>query len=189
MQVVTFLGWAMNTIKPPNLNDDVALLRKRDEDPHPKDVRHRQPNMWETTTHTSHVWLAEGAWDRSTAGIAYTEQSHTTLIPVWAVVILIYLVGAILTRSGYCAVLETKRPVQNSAVQWITTDTLKSDEHDTVFPVNKQLVRCYCVQNHSMCSFQLVIQQTVLTQNVFWDVTPCGPRKSRRFGGTYRLHL
>jgi hypothetical protein len=23
---------------------------------------------------------------------------------------------------------------------------------------------------------------------VFWDITPCGSRKSRRFGGTYRLH-
>jgi hypothetical protein len=23
---------------------------------------------------------------------------------------------------------------------------------------------------------------------VFWDVTPCGCRKNRRFGGTYRLH-
>jgi hypothetical protein len=23
---------------------------------------------------------------------------------------------------------------------------------------------------------------------VFWDVTPCGSCKNRRFGGTYRLH-
>jgi hypothetical protein len=23
---------------------------------------------------------------------------------------------------------------------------------------------------------------------VFWDVTPCGSLKNRRFGGTYRLH-
>jgi hypothetical protein len=23
---------------------------------------------------------------------------------------------------------------------------------------------------------------------VFWDVTPCGCCKNRRFGGTYRLH-
>jgi hypothetical protein len=23
---------------------------------------------------------------------------------------------------------------------------------------------------------------------VFWDVTPCGSCKERRFGGTYRLH-
>jgi hypothetical protein len=25
--------------------------------------------------------------------------------------------------------------------------------------------------------------------NVFWDITPCGSIKNRRFGGTYRLHL
>jgi hypothetical protein len=23
---------------------------------------------------------------------------------------------------------------------------------------------------------------------VFWDVTPCGSCKNKRFGGTYRLH-
>jgi hypothetical protein len=30
----------------------------------------------------------------------------------------------------------------------------------------------------------------VLNKNVvFWDVTPYGSYKNRRFGGTYRLHL
>jgi hypothetical protein len=30
---------------------------------------------------------------------------------------------------------------------------------------------------------------TCLFKNViFWDVTPCGTCKNRRFGGTYRLH-
>jgi hypothetical protein len=24
---------------------------------------------------------------------------------------------------------------------------------------------------------------------IFWEMTPCGPYKNRRFGGSYRLHL
>jgi hypothetical protein len=28
----------------------------------------------------------------------------------------------------------------------------------------------------------------VVKNSVFWDVTPCGSCKNRRFGGTYRLH-
>jgi hypothetical protein len=27
-----------------------------------------------------------------------------------------------------------------------------------------------------------------MKNGVFWDVTPCGCCKNRRFGGTYRLH-
>jgi hypothetical protein len=28
-----------------------------------------------------------------------------------------------------------------------------------------------------------------MKNTVFWDVTPCGSCKNRRFGGTYHLHL
>jgi hypothetical protein len=28
-----------------------------------------------------------------------------------------------------------------------------------------------------------------MKNDIFWDVTPCGSCKNRRFGGTYRIHL
>jgi hypothetical protein len=37
-----------------------------------------------------------------------------------------------------------------------------------------------------VCQIQLPIQTP--RNAVFWDVTPCGSCKNRRFGGTYRLH-
>jgi hypothetical protein len=32
-----------------------------------------------------------------------------------------------------------------------------------------------------------VFTMVTMKNGVFWDVTPCGPHKTRRFGGTYRL--
>jgi hypothetical protein len=35
-----------------------------------------------------------------------------------------------------------------------------------------------------------VLAAVVMKNSIFWDVTPCSPLKvSRRFGGTYHLHL
>jgi hypothetical protein len=39
----------------------------------------------------------------------------------------------------------------------------------------------------TLCEFLLILEAQ-LKNDVFWDVTPCGSCKNRRFGGTYRLH-
>jgi hypothetical protein len=35
----------------------------------------------------------------------------------------------------------------------------------------------------------LVDIHTVLMIIIFWEMTPCGSYKNRRFGGSYRLHI
>jgi hypothetical protein len=40
----------------------------------------------------------------------------------------------------------------------------------------------------SVCQPPPIRQETKMKNSVFWDVTPRGFCKNRRFGGTYRLH-
>jgi hypothetical protein len=48
-----------------------------------------------------------------------------------------------------------------------------------------------CKKNSPYVIEQDVCKQTdeVLIFIIFWEITPCGSYKNRRFGGSYRLHL
>jgi hypothetical protein len=49
-----------------------------------------------------------------------------------------------------------------------------------VFAVRYNCPQCICV-------FRMVLKINTYENGVFWDVTPCGSCKNRRFGGTWRL--
>jgi hypothetical protein len=65
-----------------------------------------------------------------------------------------------------------------------------------LFNIVKHL-RCYAT-NAKLSNIQRVVSMdknpglnntTWARRGMFWDITPCGSSKNRRFGGTYRLHL
>jgi hypothetical protein len=52
-----------------------------------------------------------------------------------------------------------------------------------------QLVRLFVIRNvYIVVGFE-VFTAIVMKIFIFWDIAPCSPYMSRRFGGTYRLHL
>jgi hypothetical protein len=56
------------------------------------------------------------------------------------------------------------------------------------FPVSsREVVLCY-LPRIGRRGFEILT--AVVMSSIFWDITPCSPLKvSRRFGGTYRLHI
>jgi hypothetical protein len=50
----------------------------------------------------------------------------------------------------------------------------------------------YSVVQKLFVTSAYIISESITIEQVknadFWDVTPCGSCKNRRFGGTYRLH-
>jgi hypothetical protein len=63
------------------------------------------------------------------------------------------------------------------------------DEVDSVHPTprNKRKV-ARCDRNaYNPCVRFEVFTAVTMDNGVFWDVTPCGSCKNRRFGGTHRL--
>jgi hypothetical protein len=61
--------------------------------------------------------------------------------------------------------------------------------HKLKLIVAQLLKKLFCLlQNTNIHVRFEVFTAVTMKKGAFWDVTPCGSSKNRRFGGTWRLH-
>jgi hypothetical protein len=76
-----------------------------------------------------------------------------------------------------------REPIWNRICSGATEIENNIQENDTSWK-DKSRFHCTCLQNFwKVCKYSFQLRN-----GVFWEVTPCGSCKNRRFGGTLRLH-
>jgi hypothetical protein len=94
-----------------------------------------------------------------------------------------------------------RQTVQFNRVSWNKLDSapvpcvaigdLRTYPHQISYKRPLLSLHSICVRSHVLCVSCWINEWSttrVLRNGVFWDVTPCGSCKNRRFGGTWRLH-
>jgi hypothetical protein len=114
------------------------------------------------------------------------------------------------TRNAYTIVIGKPHKKKNTidiyfkAIGYQDMYYLRSDTYlywHSCGPVSSVQVRCARMnrkRQNSLKNYNIfrsisierfeAFKAVAMKNAVFWDVTPCGSCKSRRFGGTYRLH-
>jgi hypothetical protein len=77
--------------------------------------------------------------------------------------------------------------VHFSKTSVFTTATQRYMPEDDIFSHHCENVKSFCDYIILNVRFEVFTAVTMMN-GIFWDVTPCGSCKNRRFGGTYKSH-